>query len=336
MFRAVRSRLWELWDAGNDFKNYGRSIRTALDDLYELVDEIAAKTLDDHQTVSEVMASWRAEIYMTATGRRTKPKAQGLLAELYELAKEAVHHDPFKELLDQVAAKTSAIYGTWWRDVSLSLGYTREHPRPPGSDSNGIGAATKLDDDRAEIQLDIYATDFGPAAYAALPYVLIHECVCHVPARQDKNDNRSEFAEGFLDWAAVYFFERWIAELDSCLAPAAIEHTARLGGILKRETSPTGVQRLRGHHKAQLLATWFQDSGISGCRDQARAKVASLAIELNETDTSLARKDWFLSTVRFPLPSELQEGLRAWASGEKSAEDLLWGRITLGPHGDRT
>jgi hypothetical protein len=34
---------------------------------------------------------------MTATGRRTKPKAQGLLAELYELAKEAVHHDPFKE-----------------------------------------------------------------------------------------------------------------------------------------------------------------------------------------------------------------------------------------------
>ena len=55
------------------------------------------------------------------------------------------------------------------------------------------------------------------AAFAAIPVVLTHECVCHVPARQWPPSNESYFAEGFMDWAALYYGQLWAGAL-----PAAV------------------------------------------------------------------------------------------------------------------
>ena len=60
-------------------------------------------------------------------------------------------------------------------------------------------------DIEAVVELHVHHDDFGPAAFAALPILLTHECVCHVPARQDRASNDSTFAEGLLDWVSDVF-----------------------------------------------------------------------------------------------------------------------------------
>lgn len=323
IFRAVRARLGELEDAAKDRKRYGTSVCTALNRLYETAEDVASGASNGQQAVDEVAESWLKELKRIAARKSVKPDARELLNDLYFLAKHPDAHDPFLELFEKVKAQASAVYDLYWREVSLSLGHVPEHPRQASHDPYALTAVTVIAGRQATIELTICPLEFGPAAYAALPFIFIHESVCHVPARQDRVDNHSAFAEGFLDWAAVYFFEQWMAEIDADLAPAAIQHGAHLGEILKDETNPAWAQRTDGHRRANVLATWFQTE-IHGCSaEEARAKVARLAVELNCTEKPLALKDRFVSRLKLPFSIELGRRLLEWEAGDAAAGDLL-------------
>ena len=160
---------------------------------------------------------------------------------------------------------------------------------------------------------------FGPAAFAALPLLLTHECICHVPARQDRAANDSPFAEGFLDWAAYVYYENWVVKLDHTFAPAARRHAELLRGILTSDPGREGDARRTGHQAARNLQTWFEVA----CGHQAAEAmltVARLAVQLNIVDRSLEDKDHFVSLLGWPLPPPLQEALHAWEADDTAAE----------------
>lgn len=324
IFRAVRARLGELADATKDQKKYGTSVSYALNRLYEAVEDAASSASNDQQAVDEVIKKWLKELKRIANRKAVKSKAHELilLNDLYSLAKHAGAHDPFRELLEKVETQASAVYDLHWRRVSLSLCHAPEHPRQASLDPYALTALTMIAGRQATIELIICPLKFGPAAYAALPFIFIHETVCHVPARQDMVDNRSAFAEGFLDWAAAYFFEQWMGGIDADLAPAAIQHGAHLGEILKAGANPAWAQRTYGHRQAIVLATWFQTE-IPCSVEEARAKVTRLAVELNCAEKPLALKDLFVSRLRSPFSVELRRRLLEWEAGDAAADDLL-------------
>jgi hypothetical protein len=331
IFRAIASRLGDLCNAVHDQKKYGGSVKTALQLLYQTSDDVAGNADTDLLAVAEVVQHWLAEIEKIARApsaedeaRRLLSRLQELLSELQEFLAEGAVPDPFRELLDRVGAQAAAVYGVSWRQVSFSLLHLREHPRPPGGDRDpyALTATTKVDDGQARIELQVYPAEFGPEAYAAMPMIFTHECVCHVPAQQFENRNASPFAEGFLDWAAIFFFDMWMALLDSELTPAAKRHAAQLGAIRKEIGRTAWAERIGGHEAADVLATWFETE-MRYSAPEAQAKVARLAVELNKASARLEKKDLFVSELQSPLSPELRRVLRAWEGGTAPATALL-------------
>ena len=125
-------------------------------------------------------------------------------------------HDPFHRIFTGITAHASALYGDAWRTADTRGGPHPRHPRGDStrSDPYVVTAMTPWPPSVAEavVELHIHHDDFGPAAFAALPILLTHECVCHVPARQDRASNDSTFAEGLLDWVAYVFHEQWAGQ----------------------------------------------------------------------------------------------------------------------------
>jgi hypothetical protein len=178
-------------------------------------------------------------------------------------------------------------------------------------------------DIEAVVELHIHHDDFGPAAFAALPILLTHECVCHVPARQDRASNESTFAEGLLDWVAYVFHEQWVGKLDDELAPAARRHAEALRSVLGRRTdSAEGRARQVGHIAAEVLRGWFETHCGHG-PDESKLAVSQLGVQLNTVDRPLADKDHFVSLIGQPLPPELEVVLHAWEAGRAPASAIL-------------
>src|SRR5262249_6071823 len=184
--------------------------------------------------------------------------------------------DPFREIFVGISSLASALYGSAWRRATLRVAHIRSHPRggAPPLDPYAVTATTPWppDETDAAVELLIFCDQFGPAAYAAVPILLTHECVCHVPARQDRAKNDSAFAEGFLDWAAYFFLDQWAGKLDTALAPAARQHARELRHVLTRRTdTPEGRARMVGHEAAETLLAWFEnDCGLGPYESQLR------------------------------------------------------------------
>jgi hypothetical protein len=296
----------------------------ALDSLYLAADGIAVTASTDDQVVAEVVENWLQDIRAIAERSTTEEDEGQLLGDIHHLAQYALAHDPFQELLDKVITKASVVYAHSWRRASLSLGQIRRHPRPSNreQDPYAVTASTNTRMDAAEIELNIYPLEFGPAAYAVIPLLFVHECVCHVPAQQDRNDNRSPFAEGFLDWVSIFFFEQWIALLDTELAPAARHHALQFSQILKGRRNPAWAARVRGHQAAETLTAWLQ-ADMGRTLTEARVRVALLAVDLNQTSAPLAKKDLFISKLRWPFSQELKTMLVEWEVNDAPAAYLL-------------
>lgn len=324
IFRAVKGRLGDLADAAKHWTRYGDTVRDALNRLYQIVNEVARSALNGQQVVSEVSRAWLHELRRIVDQKGVEPDARRLLAELHSLVEQAVASDPFREIFERVQAQASPIYKPHWRETSLSLGHVREHPRRASRDPYALTAVTTTAGRHAVIQLNIYPPDFGPAAYAALPSIFIHECICHVPAKQDKDDNRSVFSEGFMDWAAVQLFENQMGRMDTQLMPAAKQHGKHLAELLKDEANnPAWAERTYGHRQADILADWFLEQIPLCSGEEARVKVIRLAVELNRTDSLLEMKNRFVVELTSTPSIKLARRLMAWATGGAPVFDLL-------------
>jgi hypothetical protein len=291
--------------------------------LITRINEYSSDDLDDDAAVARVVRAWDDQLLATLGLAQLEADVRQLLADLRELVCLARGTDPFLQIFTGVAAQAKAVYQNGWRNAALGLAYLGEHPRR-SRDPYAVTAVTPWppDDAVAEVELRIQPELFGPAAFAALPMLLTHELVCHVPARHDCAANDSTFAEGLLDWVAYFYHDNWAVTIDRELAPAARGHAESLRHILTWSTGSEGLARRIGHQAARDLQVWFE-SECGHAPGEAEQSVAQLAVQLNTVDRSLAEKDHFVSLLGPSVPPPLAEVLHGWEAGELPAEALL-------------
>ena len=133
-------------------------------------------------------------------------------------------------------------------------------------------------------------------------------------------DNRSFFAEGFVDWAARYYGRYWAACLPSGLATIHEEHERRLNAAIARRNRELAIPRERGGRAARHLARTLERH--HGWKlDMAEARIASLAVELNVLDSSTASKDAFVTRVPIGVDKPLGSVLLAVLKGLRPPAD---------------
>ncbi|MHA6628073.1 hypothetical protein ACU61A_21755 [Pseudonocardia sichuanensis] len=320
VFYAMRTKLSEFCD----YIEQSAHVRRLMGDLEIHAQECAAHDADDEATVLRIIAALDNRLLELLALEQVDAGARDLMAQLRALSRCARSIDPFRALFVGVSGYASTVYGDGWRTPSLALSHLGRHPRPAGEDPYPVTAATPWppQESSAEVELRIHCAAFGPAAFAVLPMLFTHECICHVPARQDRAANDSWFAEGLLDWVAYVYFENWVVKLDHELAPAARRHAELLRTVLTSDKSREGVARRGGHDAARTLQAWFEYA-CDHTVDEAKLTVARLAVQLNTVDRPLAEKDKFVSFVGQPLPPALEDALRRWEAGDLQAEALL-------------
>jgi len=338
VFHATRTRLSQFCD----HVDRGGAVERVLRDLELQAREWAECDVDNDTAVARVIEAWDARLTEILGLRQLDPMARKLIQELRDLVRCARNHDPFHRIFTAITEHASALYGDAWRNATLGVAHIGSHPRGDSSRSDPyvVTAMTpwppKIPE--AVVELHIYHDDFGPAAFAALPILLTHECVCHVAARQDKASNDSTFAEGLLDWVAYVFHEQWVGKLDVELAPAARRHADVLRTVLCRQTdSAEGRARRIGHEAAETLRSWFEDQ-CGHSPHESKLAVAQLGVQLNKVNRPLAEKDHFVSLLGWPLPPALEEVLGQWEEGRMPASAVLDVVITGGElvHAART
>jgi hypothetical protein len=320
VFYATRTRLLELCD---HVDRSGSVLLALLLDLQLCAREIATRNMDDEATVTTVVTEWDIELAAKLGHTHLDAASRDLLVDLRKLVRGTGWQDPFQQLFTRISALSSVVYGDAWRAPTLHVGHIGRPPRE-GRDPYAVTAVTPWPPDESgmRVHLHIHPERFGPAAFAALPMLLVHECVCHVAARQDRVANDSTFAEGLLDWVAYRYLEYWAVKLDRELAPAARWHAESLRVVLVGADNPEGWARRVGHQAAECLRAWFE----AECDQdplESPLTVAHLAVELNKVDRSLADKDVFVSLLGSPVSPDVEKALRGWESGRLTAAELL-------------
>ena len=321
IYHALRTRLVAL----GELAGQGAHIRGALNDLELHINALTVDELDDETTVRRVVEAWDAALTQKLGMMPLEANVRELLTAARTLARDACGSDPFERMFAQISKRARALYGEAWRIPTLAVAHVGSHPRSASlqQDPYVVTARTPWSPDAvtSAVQLLIFCDEFGPAAYAALPILFVHECVCHVAAKQDRAKNDSVFAEGLLDWAAYYFLDLWASGIDPGLSPAARMHAQRLRGLLCQGETPESRARLYGHQSAETLRGWFE-TRCGHSPHEAEELVTVLAVKLNQVDRPLTEKDLFVTKLSDPLPPDLEEALRAWED-DQNTEDLL-------------
>jgi hypothetical protein len=340
IFHAVRTKLDRLYDMGTQTN----SVRLVLDQLALAAQEASVDSADgedEEAVLGKAVKAWDANLYTALGHKALEPDARNLLTQIRDLVSHSAPNNPFQMLFAAIEAKTRDVYGEAWRPAVLSVAHINSHPRPgaqTGTDPYTVTARTPWPPNggRVKVELHVYCDKFGPAAFAVLPMLLTHECVCHVPARQDKAKNDSLFAEGFMDWAACRFLREWAGALDPELASAARMHAQRLTEILtQHDRGKEAAARRQGRGAAEALFSWFEWK----CKlppDEAGSRVARLAVELNQMDSSIRLKDHFVALLEQPFPPALDGLLRRWVAGEIDTRQLFVAALSCVPFPGRS
>jgi hypothetical protein len=323
VFHATRRTLGRLCDLADQVT----AVALILAQLQVRAQEVTEDD-DDATAVARVVAAWDGDLLQVLGLQMVQEDALQLIADVRTGLIHACGADPFRAMFEAVEREARALYGPAWRPVALSLAHTRSHPRQaqPADDPYAVTATTvwsgPAGEDTAEVELQIFGDRFGPAAYAAVPMLFTHECVCHVPARQDRVKNSSTFAEGLLDWAAYHFLSLWAVKLDREFGSTVRKHAERLRRVLTRQVTTTeGAARQIGHDAASDLAAWFE-SECAMSAEESFHRVARLAVELNMVDRPLVAKEHLVSLLGWPPPKVAQD-LRSWVQGTMNSEQLL-------------
>lgn len=310
VLRAVTESLAEL-----DLRSHQGQVKSALDQLRSAAEAVGVTASSDEEAVRRARDLWCSELDRFLRHPAVTPAEKALLKRVSTTATRAVADDPFANLFSDVAKRTASIYGACWPAATLSVSWLPVHPYGGGGAARYSVTAKKLPT-RPVVEIQVYPDDFGPAAYASIPALLVHECVCHVPARHAGVDsNSSPFAEGFMDWVAKFFFDLWMPTLDPLLAATAGEHAAALDQLALRPETPEGAARRRGHTAARGLNAWLE-SVHALPHEEAKRRVARLAVALNCTNTALARKDAFVTKLLSPYGRSLSQDLSALLVGQ--------------------
>lgn len=328
---AARARLAQL-----DSLSHLTEIKSALIEL-NLKAKEAARAGDDPTTaVRQTADRWRDHLMTLIDGlsgdlpaSTEAARAKAVLNKVYELCAAAADEDPIRNLFDVLEsgarATYEAVYTGAWRNATLSLSALMALPYAEGGE-HPYGIAASCDVAKAMVELHIFPDGLGPAAFAALPRLLSHECVCHVAARQTDNISisTSVFAEGFMDWTAKTLFEDvWIDALDCDFAPAAKQHARQIEEYLAPRLTRGGATRRAGWRAADTAVAWYANAAPKPS-SAARIAVAILAINLNTVEAPLRKKNALVERLEdSPYGQQFADLLKAALKDPSRAADLL-------------
>jgi hypothetical protein len=278
----------------------------------------AAAAPTDSQAIWSLVDRWTQRL-QDLLAANLQPDERALIERLKGFTAGAVDEDPFAEIFDIVATAAADLYEADWTEPAFRVASLGNHPRR-GRDPYGVSGATVLDP--SEVTLKVHRASFGPAAFAAIAPVLVHECACHVPQRSPI-DSDSHFAEGFMDWAARYFGRHWASRLPAGLGILYGEHEERLYHAIATSMKDLGTARARGRRVAQHLSlTLERRHGYD--RARAQLAVARFAIRLNVIEPARPTdKDAFVSSIRFGEDAPIAEPLLSALQGLRSAAEVL-------------
>lgn len=292
--------------------------------------------LNDAYLLADVEAR-RAETWQEAFGRaseRVSVMIDRRLAEveggdelqrLKEMISTAVAYDPFTHMFGALARNTRNVYsnlGVPCRETVLDVEWLADSPRgrsaPRGYvDPFSVDARTHIANEVAHVELSVNLEKFDVPSFFAVPFLFTHELVCHAHAREVGSAASSIWADGVMDWASKYFFERWSAAIDLPFGVTRL-YSDRFG-----ETRANRWQ-LTGNLAARNLVSWLSASPDVRGLSVAEALTARFGLEVNVAELPVAAKDLLASRLlNIDRDPELQRDLRGWRSGQQSVLDSL-------------
>ncbi len=311
LLRACAERLAQLHDLTFAYA----SVEGVVKDLAKAAG-VATALQTDHAAVTAAIGAWREDIASWLSNpATTAPEERQLLTEVDMLCASATAADAFDEIFQAVCSVGEDVYGTSWSAPSLMLDDIPAHPRTP-PDDYAIGGQT-IPTQPPLVKLFVFSDGLGPATFAALPCLLAHECISHVPAQQDRVKNDSSFAEGFMDWVARYLLRESLGHLFSYLGAAVSAHADAFASVFESPQTREGRARRLGHMAAEnLVRLAVTELGMSTV--EARVAVARVGRDLNLVQAKLDKKDLVVamfasySTLDL-LAADVLKGLRAAA-----------------------
>ncbi|GLY16016.1 hypothetical protein Kisp01_30310 [Kineosporia sp. NBRC 101677] len=262
--------------------------------------------------------------------------------------------DPVGLLLERVCAQVHEFYeqvlgaplGPRWPGVTWQVAPTRLHPYEAGDvalDPYTAAAFVVLGEQEASISICVHEQHFGPEAYLSLPAILTHEVFAHVPARPRQNHDPSVFTEGFMDWAALVFFEASCQHLLRGAQNLVLQHGRRLSDLQKghpkfQRLGQTGEgdvlvpARRTGHQYAEDVVTWWALRNPDLDIDGIRLCLAGLAARLNVHDGGLSMndKDEFVTALS-PRRPAMERALKQYLTDPTIALEPLLRAAGVGP-----
>jgi hypothetical protein len=320
ILRSCAADLEEFAALDRATRSVGRS--ASLELLYAV--RTAAATATNADQVVELAADqWSQHLRRLSGVDGISADEQQLLDALTRGSTGAKADDPYAWIFEIIATQAQALYGRDWRRVEFIVRVFSD--LRTGEDRYPVRASTEPASERSPVRvvIAIDPTEFGPAAFAAIPGLLTHECLCHVAARPaGAVDNLSQFAEGFMHWAAVYYGKLWAPELGE-LALAADEHAHRVFEAIARGAPGPASARGLGERAARKVARRLEHRhGMAP--GLAAASTANLAVRLNVAPKPLSYKDRFVRQLdREPQNAPLAQPVLEVITGSRDPNDLL-------------
>lgn len=317
----VKSNL--IWIFRNEFPSLLVNELTWLDAILKdayLVASVEARHFDSNE------AAFERSIEIVKNNIEQRISTLGSDAELERLKSlmdGAVICDPLQEIFRHLATRTRAAYGiAYARKAALEPKWMNDHPLKSSHggdypDPYHVTAKTAVDGNRATIRLQVHLDGFEVMSLLAIPALLTHELVCHAHAKESDYDSRSIWAEGVMDWTAMFFFEQWSWHLD--LPYGNIDEHGKLLWARRANRS-----RLTGRYAASDLAKWLANEPSVRGINVARRVTAKLALDVNSWEAPLTEKDTLATRLaKIRHDKALQQAIRAWRSGSGPVSDLL-------------
>jgi hypothetical protein len=321
--RALLVRLNIIWTFRDELRNLDLGnlswLEVTLADAYidARIGSRRYESAEDAFNFSMSLLKLKLEMRLAQTG----PDEE--LERLLVLAESGTFCDHLQIMFNSLEIKSRTVYRRLApRTVSLDREWLISHPKGSRiprefSDRYHINAQTITDDDTARIELQIHLDNFDESSLLAVPALFTHELVCHAHAREDRNDDASLWAEGVMDWAAIFFFEKWCNKIG---LPYGLVRNCGVG-LWNSRMSPA---RHSGRLAADTLVEWLASEPSVRGLPVARPTAARLALEVNATPGVLRAKDALASRMaNIWRDKDLQERIRAWRGATSSASELL-------------
>jgi len=261
------------------------------------------------------------------------------------------HLDEIFDRLSRLVRKRYMAVADWGAKerIELMISWIGNPPYPDKAPLGALGAAAcmpakrKDDDNPAQVKLIFAPSLLGPPSWAAVPFLLCHELVCHA-TQGAPMDSSDPFAEGWMDLIAQRLHDRWLDKVFPW-APKFARTCADELSCITRQRGPdlpdlhsnTRAARAMGRQAALLIEEALRVVRHPSSRSPSRA-LERLSLQLNRVSSTVTDRWSFVAKIMRLLDrpetqldrNELEQRVRlrrclqGWVAGEVPASEVLF------------